>query len=151
MWYRVFCRSEAEVEPTHLLARVQTPGRPVTGQFRGDELGWTAAELTVGSGSPVFAERYLTGEDGLRDDLNTWAAWLETQDHEPNHRRLMERVIQSRQLVTVRRPVDHSNESSVEDVCRILCQALAAAADGVYQVEGDGWFAADGQRLLTEF
>jgi hypothetical protein len=151
MWYRVFCRSAAEVKPDDLLAHVQRPGRAVTANFRGDDLGWTAAEFTVGPGSPVYAERYLTGEDDLRDDLNTWAAWLETQDHEPNHRRLMEHVVQSKQLVTVRKPVDHPNESAVEDLCRALCQAVAGAADGVYQVEGDGWFTADGERLLTEY
>jgi len=151
MWYRVFCRSEAEVKPAELQARAQQPGRPVTGDFRGDDLGWTAAELSLGSGSPVYAERYLTGEDDLREDLNTWAAWLEAQDHEPNHARLMEHVIQSRQLVTIRKPMDHPNESAIEDLCRALCRTLAAAADGVYQVEGDGWYSAGGERLLTEY
>ncbi len=28
---------------------------------------------------------------------------------------------------------------------------LAEATDGVYQVEGDGWYAADGRRLLQEY
>ena len=151
MWYRVFCRADTEVKPDELLARLQAPGRTASGRFRGDDLGWTAAELEVAAGSPVYVERYLTGEDDLRDDLNTWAAWLETQDHEPNHAQLMEHVVQSKQLVTVRRPVDHSNEVAVEDLCRAVCQTLAAAAEGVYQVEGDGWFAADGERLLTEY
>jgi hypothetical protein len=151
MWYRVFCRSEAEVKPADLLAPVQQPGRPVTGSFRGDDLGWTAAEFSLGSGSPVYAERYLTSEDDLREDLNTWAAWLEAQDHEPNHARLMEHVIQTRQLVTIRKPVDHPNESAIEDLCRGLCRAIAEAADGVYQVEGDGWYSAGGDRLLTEY
>ena len=151
MWYRVFCRTEVEMKPVDLLARVQHPGRPATGSFRGDDLGWTAAEFSLGTGSPVYAERYLTGADDLREDLNTWAAWLEAQDHEPNHARLMEHVIQSRQLVTIRKPVDHPNESAVEDVCRALCRALAEAADGIYQVEGDGWYSAGGERLLTEY
>jgi hypothetical protein len=151
MWYRVFCRSDAEAKPADLLASVQQPGRPVTASFRGDDLGWTAAEFSLGSGTPVYVERYLTGEDELRDDLNTWAAWLETQDHEPNHARLMEHVIQSRQLVTIRKPIDSPNESAVEDVCGAVCRRLAEAADGVYQVEGDGWYAADGRRLLQEY
>jgi hypothetical protein len=151
MWYRVFCRTDAEVPADDLLAHLQRPGRPVTGAFRGDDLGWTTAEFSLGSGTPVYAERYLTGEDDLRDDLNTWAAWLETQDHEPNHARLMEHVVQSRQLVTVRKPLDSPNESAVEDLCRAVCRRLAEEADGVYQVEGEGWFGRDGQLLLKEY
>src|SRR5262245_29215803 len=127
MWYRVFCRLDAEIKPDDLLARIQTPGRPIVGRFRGDDLGWTAAELVVGTGSPVIVDRYLTGADDLRDDLNTWAAWLETQDHEPNHGPLMERVVQTAQLVTIRKPVDHSNDVAVEDLCRGLCRELATA------------------------
>lgn len=148
MWYRVFCRSDAEVEPAQLLAGA---GESVTADFRGDDLGWTAGELRLGSGSPIHVERYLTGEDDLREDLNTWAGWLETQDHEPNHAKLMEHVIQSRQLVTIRKPVDHPNESALDDVCREICRALAVKADGVFQVDGDGWYAADGQLLLKEY
>jgi len=151
MWYRVFCRSDAEVKPAELLAAVQRPGRPVAGDFRGDDLGWTAAELSLGPGTPIYVERFLTGEDDLREDLNTWAGWLETQDHEPNHARLMEHVIQTRQLVTIRKPLDHANESAVEDVCRGLCRMVAERADGVFQVDGDGWYGADGQLLLKEY
>lgn len=151
MWYRVFCRTDAEVKPAELLAAVEQPGRPVAGDFRGDDLGWTAGDLSLGSGSPVRVERYITWEDDVRDELNTWAAWLETQDHEPNHAGLMEHVVQSRQLITVRKPVDSPNESAVEDLCRSICQVLAGRAEGVYQVEGDGWYAADGQPLLKEY
>jgi len=151
MWYRVFCRTGADVPPADLLARVQRPGRPVRGDFRGDDLGWTAAEFSLGSGTPVYVERYVTDVDDLRDDLNTWATWLETQDHEPNHARLMEHVIQSRQLITVRKPLDSSNESAVEDLCQSICRVVAEATDGVYQVEGDGWYAADGRKMLTEY
>jgi hypothetical protein len=151
MWYRVLCRSDGEVKADELLAATQQPGRPVEGRFRGDDLGWTAGEVTLGPGSPIHIERYLTGEDDLREDLNTWAGWLETQDHEPNHARLMEHVIQSRQLVTIRMPLDHANESAVEDVCRDLCRIVAERADGVFQVDGDGWYGADGQLLLKEY
>ncbi len=151
MWYRVFCRSDAEAKPAELLAAAQQPRRPVAGDFRGDDLGWTAADLSLGSGTPIHVERFLTREDDLRDDLNTWAGWLETQGHEPNHARLMEHVIQSRQFVTIRKPLDHANESAVEDVCRAVCRIVAERADGVFQVDGDGWYAADGTLLLKEY
>jgi hypothetical protein len=151
VWYRVFCRTDAEVPAGHLLAEAQRPGRAVRGDFRGDDLGWTAAEFSIGPGTPVYVERYLTGEDGLRDGLNTWAAWLETQDHEPNHVRLMEHVIQAKQVVTVRKPLDSPQESAIEDLCQSVCRVIAQAADGVYQVEGDGWYTADGHKLLQEY
>jgi hypothetical protein len=151
MWYRVFCRSNVEVPPAEVLARVQQPGRPVAGDFRGDDLGWTAAELKLGTGTPVYVERYSTADDGLREDLNTWAGYLETLDYSPNHLRLMEHVIQTQQLVTARKPLDHPNESAVECVCLAVCQTIAAAADGVYQVESEGWYAADGTLLLQEY
>jgi hypothetical protein len=148
MWYRVFCRSNTEVSPAELLAAA---GSNVQGDFRGDNLGWTAGELSIGSGSPIRVERYITWEDDIRDDLNTWAAWLETQDHEPNHGRLMEHVVQSKQLFTVRKPVDSPNESAVEDLCRSTSQFLARRADGIYQVEGDGWYGPRGELLLKEY
>jgi hypothetical protein len=151
MWYRVFCRSGDEPKPDDLLARLQSPDRPVTARFKGDDLGWTAAEFTVGTGTPIYVERYLTTEDNLREDLNTWAAWLETLDYSPNNLRLMEHVFQSRQMMTVRKPLDCRNESTIEELCRALCQALAGAADGVYQIEGDGWYSPTGELLLTEY
>src|SRR5687767_10631143 len=120
MWYRVFCRSDAVATPNELLAELAGRGVPCTGRFRGDDTGWTAADLDLGAGTPVSVERYLTDTDDLRTDLNTWAAYLETLDYSPNHVGLMERVIQTRQLVTVRKPLDHANEVLVERLCEQL-------------------------------
>ena len=124
---------------------------PVEAHFRGDDLGWTAAELRFGHGSPVYAERYLTEADDLRDDLNNWAAILETCDYSPNHIMLMERVIQSVQMITLRKPIDHSDEISVDRLCLETCRFLAANSDGIYQIDADGWYAADGELLLKEY
>ena len=73
MWYRVFCRTESAPSPAELLAALQAERLDVRGHFRGDDLGWTAAELGLGSGTPVQVERYLTYADDLRADLTTWA------------------------------------------------------------------------------
>lgn len=151
MWSRVFGRSEATPDPAALLAHLQALGMPAAGQFRGDDLGWTGAELILqAAATPVSLERYLTSTDDLRDDLNTWAAWLETQDHEPRHRALMEHVIGTRQLITIRRPLDQADEVALERLCSHLCQWLAARTDGIYQVDSEGFFAADGTLLLQE-
>lgn len=151
MWYRVFCRSKCEVRPGELLSQVQQPGRPVTGDFRGDELGWTSAAFKLGSGTPVFVDRYSTADDGLRDDLNTWAGYLETLDYSPNHIRLMEHVIQTQQLLTIRKPIDHPNESAIEELCQAICRIIAVAGEGIYQIEGTGWYDATGELLLPEY
>lgn len=149
MWYRVFCRSTHEVKPDELLNQLSP--HSVVGQFKGDDLGWTMAEFQFGKGTPVYADRYLTNEDSLRDDLNTWAAYLETLDYSDKRFELMEHVIQSQQLVTVRKPLDHANEVAVEEVCRTICQAIAAAADGIYQIENEAWYSASGECLLKEY
>jgi len=151
MWYRVFCRSTNVPEAVDLLARLTTGGPPITASFDPPDVGWTSAELGVGRGTPVYAERFRTVEDDLRNDLNTWAGVLETMDYSPNHTRLMEHVIQTQQLFTIRKPLDHANEAAVDDLCRRLCSELAAAGDGVFQVEDDGWYASDGTLLLKEY
>src|SRR5881275_78737 len=90
-------------------------------------------------------------EEGIRAELNTWAAWLETCDYSPNHAALMEWVIQTRQLYTLRRPLDHADEVRLERVCVGTCRFLAGATDGVYQLDAEGFFAADGTLLLQEY
>ena len=151
MWYRVFARSEAEVAPAALLEHLQSRGVQVRGNFRGDDLGWTGAELLLGAGTPVFLERYLAEADGIRADLNSWAAWLETADYSPNSGPLMERVIQTKQLFTLRKPIDAADEIALDLLCLEASQFLAASADGVYQIDDAGWFAADGTMLVQEY
>src|SRR5688572_19016540 len=109
MWFRVFGRSADPASPAALADHLHAAGLVVVPHFRGDDLGWTAGELTLpGGGSPVVLGRYLTAEDDLRDDLNAFAAELETMDYSPNHVALMEHVVQAKQLVTFRRPLDHA-------------------------------------------
>lgn len=95
--------------------------------------------------------RYLTKEDDLRDDLNTHAAELETMNYSPNSGPLMERVIQTQQLITLRRPVDMNDEVLVDRVLEEAVRFLASATKGVYQIDGRGWFAANGELLVQEY
>jgi hypothetical protein len=151
MWYRIFSRGDNALSPSAFLEHLHTRGLPVEAHFKGDDLGWTAGELRLGIGSPVYVERYLAKEDNLRDDLNSWAAFLETCDYSSNHASLMERVIQSAQMVTVRRPLDHSDDVRIDRLCIEICRYVAANSDGVYQIDDEGWFAADGTVLLKEY
>lgn len=151
MWYRVFGSSDVEPSPAELAAHLHALGLTVEPHFKGDDLGWTSGELRLPVGSPVLLARYLTKEDDLRDDLNAHAAELETMDYSPNSGSLMQRVIQTKQLITLRKPVDAADEVLLEKVLDALTRFLASATDGVYQVDGRGWFSTSGELLVREY
>ena len=151
-WYRVFGTNDANVEPAGLLsAQSRHVGVQVTGRFRGDDLGWFEAELGL-RGARLELQRYLADEDDLRDELHSWAAWLETVADNPESPRLMRHMIATTQLFTLRRadPVAHEDQYLVEELCIGLCQFLARATAGVYQVDGKGFFDAEGMLLVAE-
>ncbi|MBY0514683.1 MAG: hypothetical protein K2P78_12310, partial [Gemmataceae bacterium] len=146
MWYRVFGLSDVEVPPAAVAAHLHAAGLPVEPHFRGDDLGWTAGELRLpGKGTPVILNRYLAAADDLRDDLNVFAAVLETQDYSPNHGRLMGHVIRTRQLIAMRKPLDAADEVTLEKVLDATCRFLAAGTDGLIYVDGRGWFTPAGE------
>lgn len=152
MWRRVFGKSEIEPSLPELAASLAAAGLAVEPHFKGDELGWTSGELRLPrGGTPVLVERFLASVDDIRDDLNAFAAELETCDYSPNHQPLMEHAIQTRQLIVMRSPLDASDEVTADKVVLHACQFLAAHTDGVYQIDGRGWFSADGTLLLQEY
>jgi hypothetical protein len=151
MWYRVFGRSELEPAPLALAEYLHAAGLAIEPHFTGDDLGWTTGVLRLPVGSPVLLARYLTGEDDLRDDLNAYAAELETMDYSPNSAPLMERVIQTKQLITLRKPVDAADELLLDRVLEAAVGYLATLTDGVYQIDGRGWFAPSGDLLVQEY
>ena len=151
MWFRVFGMNDARIEPGELLEHLRNRGFEVEGHFRGDDLGWFAAELVVANGeTPLQLERFLSSEEGIRAELNTWAGWLETCDYSPNHQRLMQHMVSTTQLFTIQRSIDHANDNLIENLGLSLCAFLAQRTDGVYQVDDRGFFAADGTLLLQE-
>lgn len=152
MWHRVFGLSAASPPPSALAEHLHAAGLAVVPHFKGDDLGWTAGELVLpGGGSPVLIQRYLTDADDLRADLNAFAAELETMTFNPHHADLMRHVIQTKQLVTLRRPLDHADEATLDRLCVEVVRYLAARTEGVYQIDGRGWFAAGGELLLPEY
>ena len=151
MWYRIFGRNDSPLSPAALLEHLHRLGLMVEAHFRGDDLGWTAADLRLGPGTTVNVERYLTQADNLRNDFNNWAAILETCDYSPNNVALMERVIQSAQMITLHKPIERAEEISVDRMCLEVCRFLAEKCDGIYQIDADGWYDADGEMLLKEY
>jgi hypothetical protein len=153
LWYRIFGSRPEAPAPGAVLAHLNGPGlgAGVTGHFRGDDRGWFHAEIAFGPGTPLHLERWLADEEGIRAELNNWAAYLETCDYSPAAAPLMERMIQTAQLFTLRRPLDAADEVLVERLCVALCQLLARETDGVYQADDQGFFAADGTLLVQEY
>ena len=151
MWQRVFGRSDSGLTPAEIAGALASAGHACTPHFKGDDLGWTSGELRFAAGSPILLARYLAKPDDLRADLNAFAAELETMTYSDKAPALMERVIQTRQMVTLRKPFDHGDEVELDAVCERLVRALAEASDGVYQIDGKGWFAADGELLVQEY
>src|SRR6266849_2238508 len=99
LYYRVFGSTNTEPAPEALLDEVRGRGIEVVGHFRRDDQGWFAADLVLADDdTPVRLERFLASEEGIRAELNTWAAWLETVVHNPNHLWLMEHMIQTLQI-----------------------------------------------------
>ena len=145
-WYRVFGRGEEQPPPEALLEHLRGLGVMGSAHFRGDDDGWTSFEIAPSEGTPpLLLECYLSSEPDIRSELNTWAAWLETCEEGPHHLALMERVIQTKQLYTLL-----STLPGADDVRDNLCRFLARTTDGVYHVDGEGFFAADGTLLLRE-
>ena len=152
MWSRVFGQRAEEVPPAELLEHLAAFG--VAGHFRGDDLGWTTCSLVLPKmpESPVTLERYLTDADELRADLNSWAAGLESAvEYAPKAAALMEPVITTKQLFTIRRPIDHGDEVTLDRLVTTVCQFLARRTGGFYQTDGQGFFDAGGEMLVQEY
>jgi hypothetical protein len=144
MWLRIFGANDHQPDPSAVLAHLHGLGQSASGKFQGDDQGWFRVKLTC-DGVPAILERYLVKEEGLRGELNTWAAWLETVEDNANHGPLMQHVIGTTQLFTLELPSDHALPWAVA-----LCRFLAQETAGVYQADGLGFFASDGTLLIPE-
>jgi hypothetical protein len=104
-----------------------------------------------GSGETLEVNRYLTKEEGIRAELNAWAAWLETQESQATHERLMLQVVRTEQLFSIYLPGSLAGNQRRKELCLDLCRYLARESSGVYQVDGLGFFDLDGTSLLEEW
>jgi hypothetical protein len=146
--HRVFSAQARLPEPGALLEFVNSGGPTTTGSFRGDDRGWFAVQLTSATGLELQVERFLADEEGIRAELNSWAAWLETMENRPPIPALMVRVVTAAQVFTVVQPVRADNVQCDSQACQMLCQYLASQTDGVYQLDGRGFFGGAGELLL---
>ena len=99
----------------------------------------------IGDGGSILLERWTSDEEGIRAELNSWAAYLETCGG-PHQVRLMERTIQTKQLFTLHDP----SGDRLDPACVALCRHLATETAGFYQIDEIGFFDADGTFLVEE-
>src|SRR5947209_9139883 len=135
MWLRVFGTHDIQPDPVAVSSLLEGVGAAIRADFHGDDTGWLRAEIVFAPTTPVYIERFLSSEEGIRAELNAWAAYLETCDYSPKFGQLMEHMIQTKQLFTIRRPFDASNEVLVENICGGLARFLARTTNGVYQID----------------
>lgn len=150
-WYRVFGTSDVTPRPEALLQHLRAFGLDVTGRFQADDQGWYRAVLLLaGNPAPVELERFLSTEEGIRAELNSWAGWVEAQGDTPAHISLMQDFISTRQLITLHSPAGPPHADQLHQLCALACQSLARETSGVYQIDDRGFFSADGRALIPE-
>jgi hypothetical protein len=150
IWHRIFAASTALPDPQAVCELVQSFALLRGSFFEAEGSDWIAADLDLGGNEPVHLERFLATEAGIRGELNSWAAWLETREDNPHSSRLMEQMIQTAQLFLLRGPTPAEGPDALGAACVGLCRYLAEATRGVYHIDGQGLFAADGTLLVEE-
>jgi hypothetical protein len=63
----------------------------------------------------------------------------------------MERVIQTQQFFTLRRPLAAADDLAIEKIAAGVCQLLAEKLDGLWQADGEGLYDAGGTKVLQEY
>jgi len=150
-WYRVFGSSDRQPAPELIARQLQGLGITVAVDVDEDDLGWYRLNFVLAAdGQNLQIERFLASEQGVRAELNTWAAWLETMEENPNHESLMQRIIATAQLFAWQSPQECPANMVSGSPSIGLCRFLAEATNGIYQVDDQGFFSADGTLLVKE-
>ena len=106
--------------------------------------------------TPLHLERFRSDEEGIRGELNSWAAFLGgravTTSRTSPYRPDGAGRLQTRQLFTLRRPGRSLGRGAGRAPVAVdLCRYLASETDGMWQCDDEGFFAADGTLLLKEY
>lgn len=145
-WFRVFLLQEDGPKPSGIMECLQSLIPEVKGKFRTDEDGWFQLIIDHSSIGELTIDHFLTSEKGVRSEINTWAAWLESKQRFD----LMERIIQVKQILSFE--VTPEMEDNVSDslVYKRLALALAALAEGVVHIDAVGFLEPDGTLLIED-
>jgi hypothetical protein len=149
MYWRVFGTNQAAVPAAALLEHLHARGFAVTGHFRGDDKGWFLAELLCPNAEArLELQRFLATEEGIRGQLNTWAAWLETAC--PSEPRWMQHLVGTSQVFTLHSVDEDADEDAVRTLAAEVCSYLAQQTGGIVQIDGEGFVTAHGALIAAE-
>ena len=149
-WSRVFGSLDQNPDPARLERATTELVPQARVHLKGDDLGWYHAEIRWGDGSPLIIETFGQADPSVRNKLNKWAAKIETWDNSPNVPMLMEKVALAKQVITLRRPIDHRDELGLDRLMSGLAQHLALETDGVYEIDEARFFDKNGGLLLEK-
>ncbi len=137
-WHRVFGATDLCPASADLQRCLAEAGFSLRWRFfaEGDE--WFRAEAIFPDGRIFALERWHSEEDGIRAELNSWAALMELGEETLLRVQLMERIIQTRQFFTIE-----------DSPCAfVLSRYLAAQTNGFFHIDGQGFFDATGNLLF---
>jgi len=146
-WLRVFARGESAPPLEHLHLELRRRWPDLETSFQYDDEGWLECRLQIAAARPpTILRRYTRAADDIRGELQSWAAWIESQPPSEQRQPLMEHVMTAQQAFTLEVP----GEPDESELALAVARYLARAAEGVCQVDGEGFYDAQGRLLLAE-
>ena len=145
-WFRVFLLQEDGPEPFRIMECLQSLIPEVKGKFRTDEDGWFQLILSHPSVGELILDHFLTSEKGVRAEINTWAAWLESKQRLD----LMERIIQVKQIFSFEVTPEMEDNASDTLFFKRIALGLAALAQGFVHIDAMGFLEPDGTLLIED-
>jgi hypothetical protein len=138
---RVFGSNNVEPEPAALLWFLAGLRGDIEGHFQGDDQGWFRLHLRRDNDT-MQIERFLVTEEGIRAELNSWAAWVESTGDDSVQEELMRQIVSTQQIMLLR--------DFPEEIADTVCCYLARVTDGIYQMDDRGFLDAHGTIVLAD-
>ncbi|MEY4614462.1 MAG: hypothetical protein RL179_2435 [Planctomycetota bacterium] len=145
-WFRIFLSQEEGPEPSAIMECLQGLIPGVRGNFRVDPDGWFQLILTHPSIGELVVDHFLASEKGVRSEINTWAAWLESKQFLD----LMERIIQVRQVLSFEVTPELEENATDPGIFKRIALDLSRLGKGFAHLDGAGFLEHDGTLLIED-
>ena len=111
--------------------------------------GWFSARFELDGGGSLQLERFLVREERMRSELNSWCAWAETLPETAQQALALDKLVACQQIFTFFEEGEEE-DARTSAACVALARWLAVRLEGIYQIDGQGFFDAAGSLLLAE-